>query len=61
MSLFSFIEIKASRPYKDLKRRLPDLNSEERDLLQRYETLLKCISIGVILLGTGLLLWRVAG
>lgn len=60
MALFSFIEIKSSRPYKDLKRR-PDLSAEEEALLRRYETLLKCISIGVILLGGGLLLWRATG
>lgn len=60
MALFSFIEIKASRPYKELKRRT-DLSDVEEALLKRYETLLKCISIGVILLGGGLLLWRAAG
>lgn len=61
MALFSSIEIKASRPYKELKRRRPDLESGEEALLQRYEALLKCISLGVILLGGGLLLWRIAG
>jgi hypothetical protein len=61
MALFSAIEIKASRPYKELKRRRQNLNSGEEALLQRYETLLKCISLGVILLGGGLLLWRIAG
>ncbi len=61
MALFSSIEIMASRPYKELKRRWPDLTGEERALLQRYEALLKCISLGVMLLGGGLLIWRVAG
>jgi len=61
MALFSAVEIKASRPYKELKRGLQDYNAEEQVLLKRYETLLKCISLGVILLGGGLLLWRVAG
>lgn len=61
MALFSSIEIKASRPYKELKQRLPGLTGEEQALLLRYETLLKCISLGVILLGGGLLIWRVAG
>ena len=61
MGLFSSIEIKASRPYKELKRRYPDLDEGELDLLKRYETLLKCVSLGVILLGGGLLLWRSAG
>ena len=61
MALFSSVEIKVSRPYKELKRRWPDLNEEEQALLQRDETLLKCISLGVILLGGGLLIWRIAG
>jgi hypothetical protein len=61
MALFSAIEIKASRPYKELKRRLQGLNAEEQALLQRYETLLKCVSLGVMLLGAGLLIWRAAG
>ncbi len=60
MGLFSTIEIKASRPYKELKRRLPDLSDEERALMQRYETILKCVSLGVIVMGVGLLIWRVA-
>jgi hypothetical protein len=61
MALFSLIEIKASRPYKELKRRWPQLTREEEALLVRYETLLKCVSLGVLLLGVGLLLWRAAG
>jgi len=61
MALFSLIEIKASRPYKELKRRWPHLTAEEEALLVRYETLLKCVSLGVLLLGAGLLLWRAAG
>jgi len=61
MGLFSSVEIKASRPYKELKRRRTELTGEERLLLQRYEAVLKCISLGVLLLGGGLLLWRVAG
>jgi hypothetical protein len=58
MGLFSTVEIKASRPYKELKRRRSDLSEGEQALLERYETLLKCITLGVILLGGGLLLWR---
>ena len=61
MGLFSFIEIKASRPYKELRRRGSELSGDELALLQRYETLLKCVTLGVILLGGGLLCWRVAG
>ena len=61
MGFFSSIEIKASRPYKQLKRRASELTGEEWALVERYETLLKCISLGVILLGGGLLFWRAAG
>jgi len=61
MALFSLIEIKASRPYKELKRQWPYLTAEEETLLERYETLLKCVSLGVLLLGAGLLLWRATG
>ena len=58
MALFSLIEIKASRPYKELKRR-PRRDPAEQALMDRYEALLKCVSLGVILLAAGLLLWRV--
>ena len=60
MGLFSMVEIKASRPYKVLKRRWTDLDGSEQALLQRYETLLKSISMGVILLAIGLLIRRMA-
>lgn len=58
MAFFSTIEIKASRPYKEFKRRSSTLRAEERALVLRYESILKCISLGVILLGVGLLVWR---
>jgi len=58
MGLVATIEIKASRPYKELKRRGPSLAVEEQALVRRYETLLKCVSLGTILLGAGLLLAR---
>ena len=58
MAFFSLVEIKASRPYKDLKQRVSILSEEEKFLMIRYEAILKCISLGVILLGGGLLLWR---
>ena len=61
MALFSLVEIKASRPYKTLKRHLKDLQEEEGSLMLRYEAILKSISCGVILLGGGLLLWRISG
>ncbi len=61
MGLFSSIEIKVSRPYKELKRKMPDLDGREQALLNRYETILKCISLGVILLGVGLLVRKSVG
>jgi hypothetical protein len=59
LGLFATIEIKASRPYKELKRRGAPLAGDEQVLLKRYETVLKCVSLGVLLLGVGLLLARV--
>jgi hypothetical protein len=59
MALFSLIEIKASRPYKDLKKNRHSLTDTERQLMHRYETILKCVSLGVILLAGGLLIWRI--
>jgi hypothetical protein len=58
MALFSIVEIKASRPYKELKQRFPVLEEAEKSLMARYEAILKSISLGVILLGAGLLIWR---
>jgi len=59
MAFFSIVEIKASRPYKNLKQRFDILGDEEKSLITRYEAILKSISLGVILLGVGLLIWRV--
>ena len=59
MALFSLVEIKASRPYKDLKRQRQSMSEGEKLLMQRYEAILKSISLGVILLGAGLLIGRV--
>ncbi len=61
MAFFSIIEIKASRPYRDLKRSLHPLRDEEQSLMIRYEVILKSVSLGVILLSGGLLLWRMIG
>jgi hypothetical protein len=58
-SLFSLVEIKASRPYKLLKQRLNSLTEEEGLTMDRYEAILKGISLGVILLTLGLLFRRV--
>ena len=58
MALFSMVEIKASRPYKALKKRLETLDESDMALMKRYETMLKSISLGVIFLGAGLMCWR---
>ena len=60
MSLFSLVEIKASRPYKELKHRNHLLQDTEKDLMRRYETILKSISMGVLFLGLGLLVFRIS-
>ena len=51
MALFSGVEIKASRPYKALKRRTGSRTEGELSLMMRYEAILKEISLGVILAG----------
>jgi hypothetical protein len=61
MALFSRVEIKASRPYKELKKKRHSLPKEEKLLMRQYEMILKSISLGVILLGSGLLIWRIGG
>ena len=60
MGLFSLVEIKASRPYKVLKRRADTLAQEETILVERYEAILKSISLGVLFLGAGMLMWRIS-
>ena len=37
------------------------LTDDEKLLMLRYEAILKSISLGVIFLGIGMLIWRVAG
>jgi hypothetical protein len=55
MALLSLVEIKASRPYKALKQaRAPDMAH-----MACLETILKSLSAGVVLLGAGMLVWRV--
>lgn len=53
----SMVEIKASRPYKELRRRTP-LSSAERLRLGQYETILKSISAGTILIACALIAFR---
>jgi hypothetical protein len=59
MALLSGVEIKASRPYKALKRAVPQTEGE-RLLMVRYEAILKAISLGVILLALGMFIRRIA-
>ena len=59
MGLLSLVEIKASRPYKELKRTARGLAGlDRRQITLRLENGLKSLSFGVILLGVGLLVWR---
>lgn len=59
MGLISYVEISASRPYKELKRSGTVAASyPEGSHLQQYEKILKGISLGVITLGLGLVIWR---
>ena len=60
MGLFSLVEIKESRPYKVLKKHFDTLTHDEKVLMQTYETILKSISLGVLFLGIGMLIWRIA-
>jgi len=58
MALLSGVEIQASRPYKELKRRSAELSAEEEGRMRRYEAILRCVSLGVLLLAAGLLVGR---
>ena len=62
MGSLSYVEIAASRPYKELKReiRLTEGEVSQSLIVQvtQYETILKSVSVGVILLGFGLLVYR---
>jgi len=60
MALLSHVEIKASRPYKELKKRHATLGTDEKTLMERYEAILKSLSLGVMILGASLLMRRVA-
>jgi hypothetical protein len=58
MGLLSLVEIKASRPYKELRRAGAGAGAEHARTL---EAILKCVSGGVILLGIGMTAWRWTG
>src|SRR5438105_2386689 len=55
MALLSLVEIVASRPYKELKRR-----GENPELAQRLESVLKCLSLGVLALAAGMVALRLS-
>ncbi len=55
----SLVEIRASRPYKALRRRpSAELSAAEEDHMRTLESVLKSISMGVITLGAAMVLWR---
>jgi hypothetical protein len=58
MALLSLVEIKASRPYKALKRAGGDADEGR---MQYLEAILKAVSLAVILLAAGLVAWRWSG
>ena len=63
MAMLSLVEIKASRPYKALRRRAVGESSSavERAHMRQFESILKAVSLGVILLGVGVAAWRWTG
>jgi len=63
MAMLSLVEIKASRPYKALKRTVESESSSAmaRVHIQQFEAILKAVSLGVILLGVGVTAWRWTG
>lgn len=61
--LVSYVEIKASRPYKELRRRYrqtSDAPPSSVHKMQNYELVLKIVSLGTILAGIGLAVYRLA-
>lgn len=58
----SLAEIRASRPYKKMKRHEPSCGGiESTEIIEKFEGVLKALSFGVVLLGAGLLVWRWSG
>jgi len=62
-SALSLVEIKASRPYKLLKRaaHIEPASAMESVHMRQFEAILQSVSSGVILLGLGLVAWRWTG
>jgi hypothetical protein len=60
MGLLSLVEIKASRPYKEMKRAAGE-NAAPDPRAAQFEAILKSLSLGVILLAAGMASWRWLG
>ena len=58
MGLLSLVEIKASRPYKEMKRADAQASMPHA---RQLESILKNVSLGVMLLGAGMASWRWIG
>jgi hypothetical protein len=61
MALLSLVEIRASRPYKALKRAIANGGTADAAHAMHLEGVLKSLSGGVIVLGAGLLAFRLWG
>ena len=62
MGLLSLVEIKASRPYKTMKRELGSTGQSKTSVpMHSLESILKSVSLGVMLLAVGFVAWRVIG
>jgi hypothetical protein len=61
MGLLSLVEIKASRPYKEMKRAAAGTAAAGVAYVPQFEAILKSVSLGVILLGAGMAAWRWLG
>ncbi len=62
MGLLSLVEIKASRHYKTMKRECdPGGQPIGSEQMRSLESILKSVSVGVMLLSLGLVAWRVSG
>jgi hypothetical protein len=55
MAFLSLVEIRASRPYKALKK-----SGAAAAEVERVESVLKALTAGVILLGAGMVAWRLS-
>jgi hypothetical protein len=61
MAFLSLLEIRASRPYKEMKRSIASGHSADAVHAERLESILKSLSAAVVALGVGLLAFRLWG